>query len=96
LARRNGVGLDWDGAWTLQKTTADVSEADVIDISVRFVQRIPIRLTTLFSVGLELSRSEVRRLIADGSLSSAHRLTGTLSGDFSFALHRHTDKQRGH
>jgi hypothetical protein len=88
VLRRNGVTLDWDGAWTLRKTTADVSEAEVIDTSVRFVQRIPIRLTNLLSVGLDVSRSEVRRLVADGNLSSAHRLTGKSSGDFSFTLRR--------
>jgi hypothetical protein len=88
LPRRNGVTLDWDGAWTLQKTTGDVSEAEVIDTSVRFVQRIPIRLTELLSVGLDVSRSEVRRLVADGNLSSTRRLTGKSSSDFSFTLRR--------
>jgi hypothetical protein len=88
LLRRNGVTLDWDGAWALQKMTVDVSEAEVVDTSVRFVQRIPIRVTTLLSVGLDVSRSEVRRLASDGSLSSAHRLTGKSSGDFSFTLRR--------
>jgi hypothetical protein len=92
FARRNGVTLDWDGAWALEKTTVDASAADVMEISVRFVQRIPIKLTTLLSVGLDVSRSEVRRLVADGSLLSAHRLTGTSFGDFSFAVRRHTEK----
>jgi hypothetical protein len=86
LLRRNGVTLDWEGAWALQKATVDISEADVIDTSVRFVTRIPIRCTTLLSVGLEVSRSEVRRLIADGNLSSTQRLSGMSSGDFSFTL----------
>jgi hypothetical protein len=88
LLRRNGVTLDWDGAWTLQKTTVDVSEAEVIDTSVRFVQRIPIRLTRLLSDGLDVSRSEVQRLVADGNLSSTHRLTRKSSSDFSFTLRR--------
>jgi hypothetical protein len=88
LLRRNGVTLDWDGAWALQKTMVDVSDAEVIDTSVRFVQRIPIRLTTLLSAGLDVSRSEVRKLIADGNLSSMHRLTGKSSGHFSFTLRR--------
>ena len=88
LLRRNSVTLDWDDAWTLRKTAAGVPEAEVIDTSVRFVQRIPIRLTRLLSVGLEVSRSEVQRLVADGSLSSKHRLTGKSSGDFSFTLRR--------
>lgn len=88
LLRRNGITLDWDGAWALEKATVDISDSEVIDTSVRFVQRIPIRLTTLLSVGLDVSRSEVRRLVADGNLSSTHRLTGKASGDFSFILRR--------
>ena len=96
LLRRNGVTLDWDGAWALQKTTVEVSEAEVIDTSVRFVQRIPIRMTTLLSVGLDVSRSEVRRLIVAGNLSSTHRLTGTSSADFSFTLRRQAENQRCH
>lgn len=88
LLRRNGVTLDWDGAWTLQKTMVDVSEAEVIDTSVHFVQRIPLRLTRLLSVGLDLSGSEVRRLVAGGCLSSTRRLTGKSSSDFGFTLRR--------
>lgn len=90
LQRRNGITLDWDGAWTVQKTTVDVSAAEVIDTSVRFVQRIPVRLTKLLSAGLDVSRSEVQRLIAAGDLSSPYRLTGRSSGDFSFTLRRHS------
>jgi len=86
LLRRNGVALDWDDAWTLRKTTVDVSEAEVIDTSVRFAQPIPIRLTRLLAAGLEVSRSEVQRLVAAGHLTSARRLTGTSSSDFTFTL----------
>jgi hypothetical protein len=88
LLRRNNVTLDWEGAWTLQKTTVDISKAEVIDTSVHFAQRIPIRLTRLLSVGLEVSRSEVQRLLAAGNLSSTHRLTAKSSSDFSFTLRR--------
>jgi hypothetical protein len=88
LLRRNRVTLDWDGAWTLRKTTVDVSEAEVVDTSVRFLRPIPIMLTRLLSAGLGVSRSEVRRLVAEGNLTSAHRLTGKSSGDFGFTLRR--------
>jgi hypothetical protein len=84
LSRRNGVTLDWDDAWTLRKTTVDAA----IDTDVRFVRPIPISRTKLLAVGLEVSRSEVRRLLADGTFTSKHRLTGRSSGDFSFTLHR--------
>jgi hypothetical protein len=88
LLRRNGVTLDWDDAWTLRKTSAGVAETEAIDISVHFVQPIPIRLTRLLAAGLDVSGSEVRRLIADGNLFSKRRLTGRASSDFSFTLRR--------
>ncbi|SNY68586.1 DUF1062 domain-containing protein [Paractinoplanes atraurantiacus] len=81
LRRRNNVALDWAGAWTLHRKEVAAPETEV-----RFTQRIPIRLTRLLSVGLEVSGSEVQRLIADGRLSSDHRLTGKSSSDFSFTL----------
>ncbi|MET8154134.1 DUF1062 domain-containing protein [Actinoplanes sp. NPDC049668] len=83
LLRRNGVSLDWDGAWALEKAGAGATA-----VSVRFLRPIPIRLTSLLSAGLGVSRSEVRRLVADGGLSSKQRLTGRSSGDFSFTLRR--------
>ena len=95
LLRRNGVTLDWNDAWTIRKTTIDVSEAEVIDTSVRFVQRIPIRLTELLSIGLDVSRSEVRRLVADGNLSSRRRLDARSSSDFSFTLRLRTGEEPG-
>ena len=88
LLRRNGVRLDWDGAWTLRRTRVDVAQVAAIDVSVRFVQPIPVSLTRLLSAGLGVSRSEVRRLVADGNLSSTRRLTGSSSSDFSFTLRR--------
>jgi hypothetical protein len=88
LLRRNRVTLDWKDAWTLRRTIVDVPEAAMIDTSVRFVRRIPIRLTRLLSAGLEVSGAEVRRLLADGSLTSEHPLTGKSSGDFTFTLRR--------
>ncbi|GAA0468642.1 hypothetical protein Ade02nite_79610 [Paractinoplanes deccanensis] len=65
-----------------------VLEAGVLHVSVHFVQRSPVRLLRVLSAGLGMSRSEVRRLVADGSLSSARRLTGKSAGDFSFTLRR--------
>ncbi len=73
---------------TTDETRRRLATQWVIDISVHFVQRIPIRLTKLLSVGLEVSRSEVQRLVAEGDLSSKHRLTGKSSSNFSFTLHR--------
>ena len=88
LLRRNGVTLDWHGAWAVRKEAVDLSAAEVIDTSVHFVRRMPLRRTAVLAAGLEVSRSEVSRMLAVGRLTSAHRLTATSSGDFGFTLRR--------
>lgn len=88
VLHRNNIRLDWEGAWTLRTREADLSGAEVIDASVRFAQRIPVRLTKLLSAGLGMSRTGVERLVADGRISSGHRLGTTASADFGFTLHK--------
>jgi len=60
----------------------------VIDVSVRFAARIPVRPVRLIAEGFGLSRAEVERLIDEGNLVSVVRLSGKLSGDFTFTLKR--------
>ncbi|TWG04277.1 hypothetical protein FHX80_112721 [Streptomyces brevispora] len=91
LRRRNRIALDWDNAWRLDTGGPDHPDrevVDVIDVSVRFAARIPVRPARLIAEGCGLSRAEVGRLIAEGKLVSASRLTGRLSGDFTFLLKR--------
>ncbi|MER5203354.1 DUF1062 domain-containing protein [Streptomyces sp. NPDC002825] len=88
VQRRNRIALDWDGAWRLDTGGADHPDGDVLDVSVRFAARIPVRPTRLIAEGCGLARAEVERLIAEGSLVSAIRLGGRLSGDFTFTLKR--------
>ncbi|MEU4609468.1 DUF1062 domain-containing protein [Streptomyces umbrinus] len=97
LRRRNRIALDWDNAWRLDTGGSDhlgravnhVSDAsDPIDVSVRFAARIPVRPMRLIAEGFGLSRAEVERLVMEGSVVSAVRLSGKLSGDFSFTLKR--------
>ncbi|AZM89608.1 MULTISPECIES: DUF1062 domain-containing protein [Streptomyces] len=88
LRRRNRVALDWDGAWRLDTGGPDHLDREVIDVSVRFAARIPVRPVRLISEGCGLPRAEVERLITAGKLVSAVRLGGKLSGDFSFLLKR--------
>lgn len=84
LARRNDIVLDWTDAWTLETSPGELPRADVLDVSVHFAQRIPIRLTTLIAIGLQLSRAEVTKRIAAGRISSERKLTGRCAQDFSF------------
>ncbi|WP_405421330.1 DUF1062 domain-containing protein [Streptomyces erythrochromogenes] len=88
VRRRNRIALDWDGAWRLDTGGPDHVDREVIDVSVRFAARIPVRPVRLIAEGCGLSRAEVERLITDGKLVSAVRLSGKLSGDFTFTLKR--------
>lgn len=97
VRRRNRIALDWDNAWRLDTGGPDrlhregievTDLTDVIDVSVRFAARIPVRPVRLIAEGCGLSRAEVERLITEGRLVSAVRLSGKLSGDFTFTLKR--------
>jgi hypothetical protein len=88
VRRRNRIALDWEDAWRLDTGGSDHLDREVIDVSVRFAARIPVRPVRLIAEGCGLSRAEVERLITDGKLVSAVRLSGRLSGDFTFTLKR--------
>jgi hypothetical protein len=103
VQRRNRVALDWDGAWRLDTGGPDTAgpkdqnrelpggdhpEHEVIDVSVRFAARIPVRPVRLIAEGCGLPRAEVERLTAEGRLVAAVRLNSRLSGDFTFTLKR--------
>ncbi|MFD3586361.1 DUF1062 domain-containing protein [Streptomyces sp. NPDC058683] len=88
VRRRNRIALDWDDAWRLDTGGSDHLDREVIDVSVRFAARIPVRPVRLIAEGCGLSRAEVEKLITDGKLVSAVRLSGKLSGDFTFTLKR--------
>ncbi|MEL5957203.1 DUF1062 domain-containing protein [Streptomyces sp. CLV115] len=88
VQRRNRIALDWADAWRLDTGGSDHLDCEVIDVSVRFAARIPVRPVRLIAEGCGLSRAEVGRLIAKGKIVSAVRLSGKLSGDFAFMLKR--------
>lgn len=88
VQRRNRIALDWDDAWRLDTGGSDHMDREAIDVSVRFAARIPVRPVRLIAEGCGLSRAEVERLITEGKLVSAVRLSGKLSDDFTFTLKR--------
>ncbi|GHE58712.1 hypothetical protein GCM10014715_09830 [Streptomyces spiralis] len=88
LRRRNRIALDWAGAWRLDTGGSDHLDREVIDVSVRFAARIPVRPVRLIAEGCGLARAEVERLITEGRLVSAVRLSGKLSDGFTFTLKR--------
>ncbi|MEV3973049.1 DUF1062 domain-containing protein [Streptomyces sp. NPDC050698] len=88
VRRRNRIALDWDAAWRLETGGPGHRNREVIDVSVRFAARIPVRPVRLIAEGCGLSRSEVESLLGEGRLVSAVRLSGRLSDDFTFTLKR--------
>ncbi|MER6120819.1 DUF1062 domain-containing protein [Streptomyces sp. NPDC001743] len=89
VRRRNRIALDWNNAWRLDTSGGPARpEQEVLDVSVRFAARIPVRPVRLIAEGCGLSRGEVERLDAAGKLVSTVRLSGRLSGDFTFLLKR--------
>jgi hypothetical protein len=88
VRRRNRIALDWDNGWRLDTGGSDHLDREVIDVSVRFAARIPVRPVRLIAEGCCLSRAEAERLITEGKLVSAVRLSGRVSGDFTFTLKR--------
>ncbi|MBT2451429.1 DUF1062 domain-containing protein [Streptomyces sp. ISL-43] len=91
VRRRNRIALDWDNAWRLESGAPGrphQPEGEAIEVSVRFAARIPVRPVRLIAEGFGLSRAEVERLLDEGNLVSTVRLSGKLSGDFTFTLKR--------
>ncbi|MFH8291848.1 DUF1062 domain-containing protein [Streptomyces sp. NPDC018059] len=88
VRRRNRIALDWADAWRLDTGGSGHLDSEVIDVSVRFAARIPVRPVRLIAEGCGLPRAEVERLIDEGKVVSAVRLSGKLSGDFTFMLKR--------
>jgi hypothetical protein len=86
VLRRNRIALDWDNAWRLDTGGSDHLDDEVIDVVVRFAARIPVRPVRLIADGCGLSRGEVERLIAEGKIVSAVRLTDKVSSCFTFTL----------
>jgi hypothetical protein len=86
VRRRNRIALDWNDAWRLDTGGSDHLDREVIDVSVRFAARIPVRPVRLIAEGFGLSRAEVERLVTEGKLVSVARLGSRLSGDFTFTL----------
>ncbi|MFF9364241.1 DUF1062 domain-containing protein [Streptomyces griseoluteus] len=88
VRRRNRIALDWDDAWRLETGGSDFRDREVIDVSVRFAAQIPVRPVRLIAEGCGLSRADVEKLLDEGKLVSAVRLSGRLSSDFTFTLKR--------
>ncbi|MEV4205865.1 DUF1062 domain-containing protein [Nocardia salmonicida] len=54
-SQRNRISLDWDDAWRLDTGGSDHLDCEVIDVSVLFAARIPLRPVRLIADGFGIS-----------------------------------------
>jgi len=70
LAAKNQYRLDWTGTWELETGTPLYSPDNPAPLTVliSFELPAPVRVGRLLTLGLGLSRAEVRRMVADGRI----------------------------
>lgn len=70
LAAKNGYRLDWTGTWRLQTDTPldALHDPTPLTVLISFELPAPVRVERLLMLGLGLSRTAVRRMVADGRI----------------------------
>ncbi|MFF4562233.1 DUF1062 domain-containing protein [Streptomyces sp. NPDC001435] len=70
LAAKNGYRLDWTGTWELETDTlfSALHDPTPLKVLISFELPAPVRVERLLMLGLGLSRTEVRRMVADGRI----------------------------
>ncbi|UXY31814.1 DUF1062 domain-containing protein [Streptomyces sp. HUAS TT20] len=70
LAAKNGYHLDWTGTWDLETDTpfCALHDPTPLKVLISFELPAPVRVERLLMLGLGISRTEVRRMIADGRI----------------------------
>jgi hypothetical protein len=88
LAAKNGYHLDWTGTWELETDTPFRSPDDLAPrtVLVSFELPAPVRVERLLTLGLGLSRAEVRRMTADGRIRLPLALDAKAHQDFEFTV----------
>ncbi|WP_084713500.1 DUF1062 domain-containing protein [Streptacidiphilus rugosus] len=89
LATRNGYRLDWTGTWELETRMPLYALDDPSPLVVRvgFELPAPVRVERLLMLGLGLSRSAVRRMVADGRIRLPLAPDAKAHRDFELTLH---------
>jgi len=88
LAAKHGYRLDWTGAWELQTSRPSYSPDDPAPLTVLigFGLPAPVRVERLLTLGLGLSRAEVRRMAADGRIGLPLALDAKAHQDFELTV----------
>jgi hypothetical protein len=90
LAAKNGYRLDWTGTWALE-TDAPFSALHgptALKVLISFELPAPVRIERLLMLGLGVSRSEVRRMVADGRIDMPLAPGTKTHQDVELTIHR--------
>ncbi|MFJ9537581.1 DUF1062 domain-containing protein [Streptomyces sp. NPDC101225] len=90
LAAKNAYRLDWTGTWHLL-TDAPLHEPDApapLMVTVGFELPAPVRVERLLTLGLGVSRTEVRRMLAAGRIQLPMAPGARTRRDFEFTVER--------
>jgi hypothetical protein len=88
LAVKNGYRLDWTGTWELETDTPFYPPDDPspLRVLISFDLPAPVRVERLLTLGLGLSRAEVRRMVADGRIRLPLALDAKARQTFEFTV----------
>jgi hypothetical protein len=88
FAAKNGHRLDWTGTWELETDAPCYSPDDPAPLTVliSFELPTPVRVERLLTLGLGLSRAEVRRMVADGRIRLPLALDAKAHQDFELTV----------
>ena len=90
LAAKNRYRLDWAGTWKLETDTPvyPLDDLTPLRVLISFELRAPVRVERLLTLGLGLSRAEVRRMVADGRIRLPLALDAKAHQNFEFTVDR--------
>jgi hypothetical protein len=88
LAVKNGYRLDWTGTWELETDMPFCPPDDPapLGVLISFELPVPVRVERLLTLGLGLSRAEVRRMVADGRIRLPVALDAKAHQDFELTV----------
>ena len=88
LATKTGYQLDWTDTWRLDTDTPFYSprEPESFRVLVGFELPVPIRVERLLMLGLNVSRGEVRRMVARGRIRLPIEPGAKAHQDFEFTV----------
>lgn len=90
LAARNGYRHDWTGTWELETDTPFhfLHDPTPLRVLISFELPAPVRVERLLMLGLGLSRTAVRRMVADGRIHLPLAPDAKAHQDFELTIDR--------